>query len=75
MTNLEVPPYSHAQPFATWSASIAACHLRTGTRLIDEDQRFRIEVELAIELGLARAQDVGAVLFLRVASLFLRVCP
>lgn len=62
--------YSHAQPFATWSASIAACHLRTGTRLIDEDQRFRIEVELAIELGLARAQDVGAVLFLRVASLY-----
>lgn len=62
--------YSHAQPFAAWSASIAACHLRTGIRLIDEDQRFRIEVELTIEPGFTRAQDVGAVLLARMPVFF-----
>lgn len=67
--------HGHAQPLSTRGTSVAARHLRVGTGFVDEDQLFRVEVELAVEPGLAGAQDVGAILFLRMAGLFLRICP
>lgn len=54
---------------------MASRHRRAGARLVDEDERLGIEIELAIEPRLTRAQDVGAVLILCMAGLFLRVCP
>ena len=65
--------YGHAKPLAARSASVPARHLGAGPSLVDEDQRFGIEVELALEPCLARAQDVGTILLLRMAGLFLRV--
>jgi hypothetical protein len=50
-------------------------HVGRRPGLVDEDQALRIEVELAVEPGLAPAQDVRAVLLTRVAGLFLRLIP
>jgi hypothetical protein len=50
-------------------------HLRGQTRLIDEDQLRRIEVDLAVEPVPAALQDVGAVLLQCVRGLFLYVQP
>ena len=41
-----------------------------GAGLVDEHQPRRIEIELAVEPRLARAQNVGTVLFGRVPDLF-----
>jgi len=42
-------------------------------RTIDEDQVLRLEIDLIVEPGLSSLQDVGTVLFARMARLFLRV--
>ncbi len=67
-----VVQHRHAQPFAAWSADIPARYLGAGTGLIDEDQRLRTEVELAVEPSLARSQDVRTVLLNRITGLFAR---
>jgi hypothetical protein len=50
-----------------------AGHLRRGPGFIDEDEAFRIEIELLIEPGLPALQNVGAILLAGVRGLFLRV--
>jgi hypothetical protein len=54
---------------------MAAGHVGRGPGLVDEHATLGIEVELAIEPLMALDQDVGAVLLVRMASLFLRVMP
>ena len=54
---------------------MAARHVGGGPGLVDEDEALRIKVELAVEPGLASAQDVGPVLLDRMAGLFFRVIP
>jgi len=60
-----------SQSFAFGRASVAARHIGGGPGLVDEDQLFRIEIELAFEPGLATFQKVGALLLGRVCGLFL----
>src|SRR3954454_10209917 len=50
-----------------------ARHVGRGPGLVDEDEARGIEVELALEPGLAPLQDVGAVLLGRLRRLFLSV--
>ena len=50
-------------------------HVRGGPGLVDEDEAFRFEIDLAVEPVLTLPQDVGTVLLDRVAGLFLRVIP
>jgi hypothetical protein len=52
---------------------MAPGHIGGGPGLVDEDEALRIEIELALEPVLPPLQDIGAVLFTRVRSLFLRV--
>jgi hypothetical protein len=54
---------------------MAAGHVRGGPGLVDEDQAFGFEIDLAVEPVPALPQDVGTVLLDRVAGLFLRVIP
>lgn len=61
------------QPLATRGPAVAAGHLGGRAGLINEDQPFGIEVELAVEPGLSPDQDVGTALFVRVCRLFLSV--
>ena len=61
------------QAFAAAAAAVRASHVGRSPGLIDKDQAFGIEIELAFEPGLAPLQDVGAVLLGRVRRLFLRV--
>jgi hypothetical protein len=48
---------------------VSAGHLGGGSSLIDEDERFWIEVELTVEPCLPAAQDVRTALFVRVCRL------
>ena len=50
-------------------------HVGGGPRLVDEDEVSRVEVELALEPGLAPAQDLRPLLLAGVGSLFLNVRP
>jgi hypothetical protein len=52
---------------------MAAGHVGGGPGLIDEDETFRLQIELTVEPALALSQDVGAALLGRVPGLFLRV--
>ena len=61
------------QPFAATTAAVGPSHVGRSPGLVDEDQAFGIEVELAFEPGLAPLQDVGAVLFGGMRGLFFRV--
>jgi hypothetical protein len=54
---------------------MAAGHVGGGPGLVDEDETLGLQIELAIEPGLALLQDVGTVLLDGMASLFLRVMP
>jgi hypothetical protein len=54
---------------------MAACHVRAGPSLVDEDQPVGVEIELALEPVPAAGEDVGPVLFGGVRGLFLRVIP
>jgi hypothetical protein len=47
-----------------------AGHLGRGAGFVDEDQPLGVEVELAVEPGLARLLDVGAILLGGVGRLF-----
>jgi hypothetical protein len=61
--------HGHPKPLATRSASVPARHLGAGPGLVDENQSFGIKIELALEPCLARAQDIGTILLLRMAGL------
>lgn len=61
---------SHPQAFAPGAAAMAAGHVGRGPRLIDEDQAFRLQIELAVEPAPPLAQDVGTVLLDRVPGLY-----
>ena len=54
---------------------MAAGHVGGGPRLVDEDEAFRFQIDLAVEPVPALLQDVGTVLLDGMASLFLRVIP
>jgi transposase len=54
---------------------MAAGHVGGGPGLVDEDEAFGFEVDLAVEPMLPLPQDVGTVLLDRVPGLFLRVIP
>jgi len=49
---------------------MAAGHVGRRPAFIEKHQPRRIEIELAIEPGLARAQDVSAALLGRISGLF-----
>ena len=49
--------------------------LGRGARFVDEDQLLGVEVELAVEPGLPRFEDVGTLLLRRMRGLFLNVRP
>ena len=66
---------AHAQPLAFGAAAMTAGHVRGGPGLVDEDEAFGFEIDLAVEPVLTLLQDVGTVLLNRVAGLFLRVIP
>ena len=66
---------AHPQALAFWAASVATGHVGGGPCLVDEDEAFRLQIELVVEPVLALPQDVGAVLLDRVPGLFLRVIP
>ena len=64
---------ANPQPLAAAAAAVGPSHVGRSPGLIDEDQAFGIEIELAFEPGFAPLQDVGAVLLRGVSGLFLRV--
>jgi hypothetical protein len=64
-----------AQPLSLGRSAIAARHVGGSPGLVDEDELFGIEIELAVEPGFAPFQDVGAILLGRVRGLFLNVIP
>lgn len=66
---------AHSQPLAFLTATMAAAHVGRGPGLVDEQEPFPPQIELAVEPVAALLQDVGAVLFDCMASLFLRVMP
>lgn len=59
-----------AKPFASRRTSIATGHVCRGPRFVDEDEAFRIEIELAVKPLLAPLQDVRAILLACVCGLF-----
>tara|TARA_R110000850_G_scaffold123229_1_gene241222 strand:- start:427 stop:636 length:210 start_codon:yes stop_codon:yes gene_type:complete len=66
---------AHPQPFAFPAAPVTASHIGGGPSLVDEDEAFGFEIDLAVEPVPALPQDVGTVLLDRVPGLFLRVIP
>ena len=56
-----------------WSPPIEACHLGGGVRFVDEDQPFRIKVELPLEPCFASSLHVAALLLGGMRRLFLYV--
>lgn len=65
----------HPQAFTPDAAPVRARHVRRGPGFIDEDKPRGIEIRLRLEPCPALLQDVGPILFDRVAGLFLRVRP
>jgi hypothetical protein len=63
------------QPFALRRTPAQARHGGGCARLVDEDQPFGVEIELALKPGLALLQHVGPVLFGGMRGLFLTVRP
>lgn len=53
---------AHAQAFALQASASPARHIGGGPGLVDEDQLFWLQIELAVEPVLATLQNVGAVL-------------
>ena len=66
---------AHPQPLAFRAAAMAAGHVGGGPSLVDEDQAFRLQIDLPVEPAPTLSQDVGTVLLDRVPGLFLRVIP
>ena len=60
-----------AQPLAFRRTPILARHIGRGPSLVDEDELFGIEIELAVEPGLAPLLYVRPVLLARMGRLFL----
>lgn len=58
------------RPLAFQSAPAQARHVGRGPRLVDEDEPFRVEVELAVEPVLPPLQDVRPLLLARMGGLF-----
>ena len=54
---------------------MTAGHVGGGPGLVDEDEAFGFEIDLAIKPVATLPQDVGTVLLDRVPGLFLRVIP
>ena len=52
---------------------MAPGHLGGGTRLIDEDQPLRVEIELTVEPDPATAENVGTILLRGMPGLFFSV--
>jgi hypothetical protein len=65
--------HAHAQPLAARRPPIPARHVGRGPGLIDEDEAFRVEIELSLEPVLAPLHDVRSILLAGVRGLFLRV--
>jgi len=65
----------HAEPqaFPAPATALAARHVGGSPGLVDEDEPLRVQVQLAVEPGLALFQDIGAVLLGRVRGLFFQV--
>jgi hypothetical protein len=65
----------HASPQAlpARGSSVAPSHVRGSPGLVDEHQPFGIEIQLALEPGLAPLANVGPVLLGGIRRLFLRV--
>lgn len=62
-----------AKPFASRRTSIPTGHICRGPRFVDEDEAFRIEIELPLEPLLAPLHDVRAILLACVCGLFFHV--
>ncbi len=62
--------HAHAQPLAPPTAAPAASHSGRCPCVIDEDETFEVEIELAVEPVLPALQDVRPILLCRVRSLF-----
>ena len=54
-------------------APVKACHLGVGSAFVQEDQPFRLELQLLFKPGLARRLYVWAILFCGMGGLFLTV--
>ena len=65
--------HAGAAAFAARRPTIPARHLGGQASLVDEHQSLGVEIELAIEPGLAPPHKVRPVLLARVGRLFLRV--
>src|ERR1700678_2268415 len=68
----EGSPHADVRPR---SATVSSRHVRGGPRLVDEDEPFRIEVELRSEPLTATLQDIRPLLLGRVRGLFFNVIP
>src|SRR6185312_1668822 len=64
-----------AQALALGRTAAYSRHVGRYPGLVDEDEPFRVKVELPFEPVLATLGDVGAGLLARVGSLFLKVSP
>ncbi len=62
--------HASAQALPARGPSVTPGHVGRGPGLIDEHEMRRVEVELALEPGLAPLQDVGAVLLGGMGRLF-----
>jgi hypothetical protein len=65
--------HAGAQALAAPAAAMASRQVGRGPGLVDKEKAIRIEVELALEPGLAPLQDVGTILLRGMGGLFLRV--
>lgn len=65
---------AHPQAFTLGATAMAAGHVGRSPGLVDEHESLGIKVGLAIEPVMPLAQDVGAVLLDRMASLFCASC-
>jgi hypothetical protein len=65
----------HARPQALSAGcpAVAPGHVRRRPGFVDEDEARGIQIELALEPGLAPGQDIRAILLGRMGCLFLRV--
>ena len=70
MTSRSAWARSEALFFALGRASAPARHVVGGPGLVDEDQFLWIEIELALEPGLAAFHDVGALRLGRARGFF-----
>src|SRR3954469_810566 len=65
--------HASPQPPPARGPPVAPGHVGGSPGLVDEDQPFGIEIQLALKPGLAPLADVGPILLGRVRRLFLRV--